>query len=276
MRTYFSVAKYAIRQTEERDFAAIQELSRKVYPFYPPWGFGQLGSHQSIFPKGQLVVEDTENARIVGMAASLIVNWDDYDIEDAWRDFTDHGYFRNHDPANGRTLYGAEVMVDPDCRGQGLGKLLYAARRTIASELGLLRIRAGARLRGYSQYAETMKPLEYLLQVVEGNIFDPTISFQMKQGFHVMALVSGYLPNDTETLGWAVVIEWLNRNVADPEDLARESLRYRKLFEPIGADGNVLFQGVCNRMAPFDPASSPLQRVEYLPNERIEKRLPKG
>ena len=183
------------------------------------------------------------------MSASLIVYWDDYDIEDGWRDFTDHGYFRNHDPVAGRTLYGAEIMVDPDYRGQGLGKRIYAARRAITRDLGLLRIRAGARLRGYARHAEEHTAEEYLLKVVKGEVFDPTISFQMKQGFHIIALVKGYLPNDPETHGWAVAIEWLNREVADPEDIHREALRYERLFGPLGENGSELYESVCARMS---------------------------
>jgi GNAT superfamily N-acetyltransferase len=249
MKIYHFDGQLLVRQTEPRDFAKIQALCLRVYPFSAPWGLDQLGSHQEVFPQGQLVIEEQSTGRIVAMCASLIVYWDDYDIEDAWRDFTDHGYFRNHDPVNGRTLYGAEVIVDPDMRGHGLGKLLYAARRTLVRELGLLRIRAGARLRGYSQFSSTHKPIDYLLEIVRGTVFDPTISFQMKQGFHVMALVPGYLPNDPETLGWAVAIEWLNRAVADPEDLHREALRYERLFRPLGCDGAELYKAVCLRQS---------------------------
>lgn len=42
------------------------------------------------------------------MAASLIVLWDDYEMEANWRDFTGGGMFTNHDSARGRTLYGAQ------------------------------------------------------------------------------------------------------------------------------------------------------------------------
>ena len=87
------------------------------------------------------------------MAASLIVLWDDYDMTSSWRDFTEHGTFRNHDP-KGRTLYGAEVMVHPDEQGRGIGKKLYAARRELVRRMGLLRIRAGARLPATSVAAD--------------------------------------------------------------------------------------------------------------------------
>jgi ribosomal protein S18 acetylase RimI-like enzyme len=247
MNEYHRDPKFIVRQTLPQDFDGIQSLCLRVYPFIAPWGDKQLQSHQDVFPEGQIVVEERATGRIVGMSASLIVYWENYDIEDGWRDFTDHGFFRNHDPENGHTLYGAEIMVDPACRGLGLGKLIYAARKQIVRDHGLLRMRAGARLQGYSQYAEALSPEQYLLQIVRGEVFDPTISFQIKRGFHVMALVKGYLPNDPETLGWAVVIEWLNEERAGDGDYAMEMARYDRIFGPLGENGRVLYESVCAR-----------------------------
>ncbi|MEO6056991.1 MAG: hypothetical protein ABIQ49_09145 [Gemmatimonadales bacterium] len=76
--------------------------------------------------------------------------------------------------------------------------------------LGLLRIRAGARLRGYHHHVGTHSPEEYVACVVRGELGDPTLSFQIRQGFRVLAVVSGYLRNDPESGGHAAVIEWLN------------------------------------------------------------------
>jgi hypothetical protein len=43
-----------------------------------------------------------------------------------------------------------------------------------------------------------------------GSIFDATLSFQLRRGFRVLAVVGGYLKNDPESLGYAAVIEWQN------------------------------------------------------------------
>ncbi|MGE5233206.1 MAG: GNAT family N-acetyltransferase [Acidobacteriota bacterium] len=189
-------------------------LSRAVYPDSQPWSEEQLASHLRVFPEGQLVAVD-ERQRVVGMAASLIVRWDEYDVAGSWRDFTDHGFFTNHDPEHGRTLYGAEVMVDPDCQGSGVGSKLYEARRELVRRLGLRRIRAGARLRGYHRYAGRMSPEEYTRAVERAEITDPTLSFQLHRGFTILAVVSGYLRHDPESLGHAAVIEWKNPEARD-------------------------------------------------------------
>lgn len=207
-----------VRPMTPADFDAVVAITRAIYPASPPWSPAQLASHIEVFPEGQLVAEI--DGEVVGMAASLIVLWDDYSLDTNWRDFTDHGMFTNHDPARGRTLYGAEVMVHREVQGQGIGKHLYAGRRALVERLGLLRVRAGARLSGYHRVAGTMPPEEYTKRVVAGELSDPTLSFQIKQGFHVIGVARDYLNHDPDSLGNAAVIEWLNAAVATPADYA--------------------------------------------------------
>jgi GNAT superfamily N-acetyltransferase len=202
-----------VRATRREDFDGIIGLTREVYPGSQPWNTTQLASHLEVFPAGQMVAIERATGVIVGMAASLIVLWDDYNITDSWRDFTAAGMFTNHDPENGRTLYGAEVMVLPQRRRKGIGRKLYAARRSLVESLGLLRIRAGARLRGYHRHAEGLSAQEYVSAVQRGDIADPTLNFQLAHGFTILAVVPGYLRNDPESLGCAAVIEWLNPNI---------------------------------------------------------------
>jgi len=171
-----------------------------------------------MFPDGQLVAVMGPEQRVVGMAASLIVLWDDYSMKLDWLRFTGKGMFTNHDPEHGRTLYGAEVMVHPALQGRGIGKQLYAARRALVERLGLLRIRAGARLRGYHRVAGEMTAEQYVIEVIHGRLADPTLTFQLKQGFDVIAVVTGYLQHDPESLGCAAVIEWINPAKADGVD----------------------------------------------------------
>ena len=199
-----------VRNTRPTDFPQIIDLCRHVYTGCTPWTREQLSNHLSVFPAGQLVAIDTKTDEVVGMAASLIVRWDDYDMQDTWRDFTSGGTFANHDAEFGRTLYGAEVMVRPDTQGRGIGSKLYKARRAIAQQFRLLRIRAGARLRGYGKWADRLTAEQYVFRVIYGALRDPTLSFQIKHGFKVIGVVSNYLRHDPESLGYAAVIEWLN------------------------------------------------------------------
>jgi len=211
-----------VRRSGPEDIPGIIDLCHRVYPDSAPWTLGQLTSHQLVFPDGQLVAVSS-TGRIYGTAASLVVHWDDYEDWDNWRDFTDNGLFTNHDLEHGRTLYGAEVMVDPASQGKGIGKKLYSARRELCQRFNLLRIRAGARLRGYQQHAASLSAAEYVAKIIRDELGDPTLSFQLRQGFEVLDVVQNYLRNDPESLGWAALIEWLNPEQEGPEsDIKRD------------------------------------------------------
>jgi GNAT superfamily N-acetyltransferase len=218
--------RVVVRQTEPRDDPGIIALTTRVYPHSPPWKVEQLAAHRSVFPEGQLVAEREGHPGIAGMAASLIVCWDDYAPSASWKDFTDSGTFANHDPVRGRTLYGAEVMVDPAIQRTGVGAALYRARRDLAVRLGLLRIRAAARLRGYHRHAKKMSAEEYVRRVVAGELKGPTLSFQLREGFQVIMVIPGYLKSDPESLGYAALIEWVNPALAVESDVAGRDRRF--------------------------------------------------
>ncbi|HEY5626313.1 MAG TPA: GNAT family N-acetyltransferase [Nitrospira sp.] len=225
----YRTSNILVRQTEPKDFPEIIALSKAVYSFPPYWNETLLSSHLKVFPEGQFVAIDSTSGKLVGMAASLIIRWDDYDLHGSWKDFTDGGLFTNHDPANGRTLYGGEIMVSPDVQRGGIGSAIYAARRRLVEDLKLPRIRAGARLRGYYRYADHMSPEDYTIKVIRGEVKGMTLAFQLKHGFRVLAVVADYLPGDPESLGHVAVIEWINEKVATPSDYGPRNPK----FEPI-------------------------------------------
>lgn len=222
-----------VRNTRHDDIPAIRRLSKAVYPHdQHPWDHHYLDSHLRVFPRGQLVaVRADDDRRVLGMASSLIVDWDEYAFQTTWMAMTEGGYFTNHDPA-GHTLYGAEVMVHPDSQGMGVGKAIYAARRNLCRDLGLRRIRAGARLRGYGQFADHLSPEQYVVEVVNRRIGDPTLTFQLKQGFRVIAVVHNYLAYDPASRGHAAVIEWVNTQIVPRRELRQRDPRFARRRRP--------------------------------------------
>ncbi len=221
-------ASISVRTLRETDFEGVAHLERQHYPDEQPSPPEQLRSRMRAFPEGQLVAVDDATGRIVGYAASLIIRWDDYEFNHNWDQFTSRGWFTNHDPVHGRTLYGAEILVDPHMQGRGIGKTIYRARFDLCRRLGLARIRAGARLVGYHRYADRMSAEDYVIAVVNRELGDPTLSFQLKRGFRVIAVVADYLPRDPKSLGYAAVIEWINHAVARPSDYRRRDPRFAR------------------------------------------------
>ena len=83
---------------------------------------------------------------MIGSATALVVSLgrDPY-REHTWVGITDNGMLYNHDPF-GDTLYCVDVNVHPDHRRQGVGTLLYDARKALCRRLNLSRLVAGARV----------------------------------------------------------------------------------------------------------------------------------
>lgn len=210
-------SNFELRATRPEDIDQIIEVCHAVYPDSYSWGPGQISAHLEIFPEGQFVVVDKAHGRPIGMAASLIVNYADFTLESKWREITQWGYFETHDPIHGKTLYGAEIMVHPAYQGKGVGKLLYQAREKLARAHKLLNIRAGARISGYHRHSRDMSARDYVIQVIEGKLSDPTLTFQIKRGFRVIGITPRYF-HDPDSLNFAAVIEWLNPDVSEAKD----------------------------------------------------------
>lgn len=91
-----------------------------------------------------------------------------------------------------------------------MGQSLYTARRRLCRELNLKRIIAAGRLPGYHRHAREMTAHSYAMRVIWGDIGDPVLRFQLRQGFQFCGVLEGYLPDDVESCGYAALIVWLN------------------------------------------------------------------
>lgn len=122
--------RYELQETRHEDIKEIVEVSNLV--FGPDIAFvpEELESQLEIFPEGQVCIKNRDHGRVAGFCSSLIVNFEDYAINHSLGEITDNNFIRNHNPG-GETLYGFDVTVHPEYRGQGLGRLLYEARRQI-------------------------------------------------------------------------------------------------------------------------------------------------
>lgn len=197
-----------LRTLASSDYPAVREIMDRVYDHAGgAWTERQFGAMLSRFPEGQLCIED--NGRVVAAALSLIVHYRRFGDFHTHKEITGNGYFTTHDP-DGDSLYGVDVFVHPDYRGLRLGRRLYDARKDLCRNLNLRRIIFGGRIPNYDEYSDRMTPQEYIAAVKNREIYDPVLTFQLSNDFHVRRVITGYLPEDEESHGYAVISQWIN------------------------------------------------------------------
>jgi hypothetical protein len=57
--------------------------------------------------------------------------------------------------------YGADISTHPKFRHEGIGSMLYGARKELVLRIGLRRMISGGRLFNYQDYADKMSASEY-------------------------------------------------------------------------------------------------------------------
>ena len=170
------------------------------------WPASFLKKHMYIFPEGQLCAEI--NGKIVASASSLVVTLQPQYSGHTWHEITGGGLFTTHDP-KGDTLYGADISTHPKFQRKGIGTMLYNVRKNLAIKMNLRRIVIGGRLFNYYKYANKMSAIEYSRKVIEGEIEDPVLLFQLKNGFKFIKILPNYL-YDRRSMNYSNFLEWLN------------------------------------------------------------------
>ena len=172
------------------------------------WPASYLKKHIRNFPDGQLCAEI--NGEIVASASSLVVTLKPPYSDHTWHGITGYGLFTTHDP-KGDTLYGADISTHPKFQRKGIGTMLYNVRKDLAIRMNLRRIVIGGRLFNYYMYANKISAIEYSRKVIEGEIEDPVLSFQLKNGFKFIKVIPNYL-YDRRSMNYSNFLEWLNPN----------------------------------------------------------------
>jgi ribosomal protein S18 acetylase RimI-like enzyme len=200
-----------IRNTRPDDISKIILLQEISFPYLAKygniWHREELESHIRIFPQGQFVAVEHDGT-VVGSASTLIISLTPEYAEHTWCKVTADGLVTNHNP-NGDSLYGADISSHPKYRHEGIGTMLYGARKELTIKYALKRMIAGGRLYNYCEHAGIMSSLEYAHEVVAGRIHDPVLSFELDNGFKFIKILPNYL-TDVRSLNYASFIEWKN------------------------------------------------------------------
>ena len=194
------------------DITHYKQLLEAMKAAYSNWT-GNFWSEAAIeklinkFPAGQFLI--LADDKVVGCALSIIVKYDDYGDNHTYKQITGNYTFSSFNE-NGDTLYGIEVFISPEYRGLRLGRRLYDARKELCEKLNLKAIVFGGRIPNYHQYADELSCREYIQKVKNKEIFDPVLSFQLSNDFHVKKVLKNYLPEDEQSQEFATLLQWDN------------------------------------------------------------------
>jgi GNAT superfamily N-acetyltransferase len=140
-----------IRNTQYDDILRIVNLQKESFPYLACygniWHAEELESHLRLFPQGQFVAVEPDGT-IVGSASTLVVSLYPEYADHTWKGITDNSMFTSHD-SKGDSLYGGDISTHPKYRHEGIGTMLYGARKEFVIKLGLRRMIAGGRLFNY-------------------------------------------------------------------------------------------------------------------------------
>jgi len=162
--------------------------------------------YADIFPEGFFVCLDGDT--VVGQAAGIFLDFDFDDIQHRIVEITGEHQCSNHD-WNGDWYYGTDIVVHPDYRRLGIGGRLYQLRKDLVREHDKRGIIAGGHMPGYADHKGRMS-VEYYVEAVKArDIYDPTLTFQMDNGFEIRGVLHDYL-RDAATDDASALIVWEN------------------------------------------------------------------
>lgn len=183
------------------------ELQALAFP--PPfdagllWQAEHLQHHVDIFPAGQWVglyggkVVATSSNTL--MSSQLFLSGKDWDSKVG-------GYFLDTFDPVGDTLYGLDISVHPDYRGQGIGRELYQKRFEYARQNALSRYGTSCRIPDFAS-SGVADPDAYVNDVVTKKRSDRTLTPLLKYGMNIVKILPNHM-DDEESRNTAILLEW--------------------------------------------------------------------
>lgn len=204
-----------IRELELEDYDEVVRLQDACFPGVEPWSLENFTHQLTRFPEGQIGIE--LDGELVASSSSMIVTGEDWMSSHTFDEVSSGETIRNHEP-EGDSLYGLDIVVSPQYRGMRLARRIYEARKRLIGQLNLRRMMIAGRLPGLQAHPE-LRVDEYLRAVLSKDLVDLTLQPQLANGFFISKILRNYLPEDVESRGHAVLMEWRNPEWV-PEDVA--------------------------------------------------------
>lgn len=184
-----------LQNTQPQHAAALAALQALVFPTLSEaerMAERHYLHHLNLFPEGQFVVLNGDQPVAMSSTIRYHLAMEDH----TFLEISDNLWLNTHEP-EGDWLYGMDMGVHPDYRGQGLARELYRARQEVCRQLGLKGQITVGMPNGYAAHADQWTLEQYYERLVKGEIKDPTVSAQQKIGFQLVRLIHHYLDDPT-------------------------------------------------------------------------------
>lgn len=193
--------------------AALETLELEAFPTADPedlYNEAELLQLAGEFPEGSAIGFDGDQRdEPVAVGLGVRTHFDFDNPQHNLKDFFDDAETESGDDPSGTWYYGTDIVVRPDYRRRGIGKELYDLRKQICVELNLEGIVAGGVIPGYAEHKNAMSADDYVAKVVAGVLYDPTLTFQLENGFEAPCALEDYM-KDPEVNNCASLIVWRN------------------------------------------------------------------
>ncbi len=178
--------------TRPEDTEALEAIQRQVFPHLPDYAqysAAMYRRHLEVFPEGQFT------ALLEGVAVGATTTFRTADFDHIRQPFEAAvSWLAYHEP-EGAWLYGADMSVHPAYQRRGVGSALYAARAALVQRLNLRGEVAAGLLSGYQHYRESLSIEAYAARVAAGELRDPTVTMQLRNGFVLREVLYNYVEN---------------------------------------------------------------------------------
>lgn len=203
------IKKVELRNLQIEDYKELKNSMQEAYSELENsyWREDQIEKLLKIFPEGQLVI--LVDGKVVGSALSLIIEYKKVIANHTYKEITGQYTFSTHNP-KGEILYGIDIFIHPKYRGLRLGRRLYDARKELCESMNLKSIIFAGRIPHYNKCKDEFTPKQYIEKVKNKELYDPVLSFQISNDFHVKKIMKNYLDGDVSSGEYAVLMEWNN------------------------------------------------------------------
>lgn len=191
----------------------LERLELKAFPTADPSDlYDEAGYHEIAdeFPEGTAIGFDGDQRDTpVAVGLGIRTHFDFDHPQHNMKTFLADAPTKSGDDPDAPWYYGTDIIVSANYRRRGIGKELYDLRKQMCVDLNLAGIVAGGVIPGFAKHKHEMTADEYVEGVVAGELYDPTLTFQLENGFEAHCALEDYI-RDPEVDNYASLIVWHN------------------------------------------------------------------